>query len=72
MIIGGKQKQVGQLVQTVQELKCKKKKYGSTCRAVPGYDVKVLKSDSSVAKPNEMGDIVKTSLPPEHFNFMEC
>ena len=43
-------------------------KYGSACRAVPGYDVKVLKSDSSVAKPNEMGDIVvKLPLPPGTF-----
>ena len=43
-------------------------KYGSACRAVPGYDVKVLKNDKSIAKPNEMGDIVvKLPLPPGTF-----
>ena len=43
-------------------------KYGSACKAVPGYDVKILKSDHSVAKPNEMGDIVvKLPLPPGTF-----
>ncbi len=45
-----------------------KTKYGSACKAVPGYDVKVLKSDKSIAKPNEMGDIVvKLPLPPGTF-----
>jgi len=49
-------------------IEMQKTKYGSACRAVPGYDVKVLKSDSSVAKPNEMGDIVvKLPLPPGTF-----
>ena len=45
-----------------------KTKYGSACKAVPGYDVKVIKSDQSLAKPNEMGDIVvKLPLPPGTF-----
>ena len=45
-----------------------KTKYGSACRAVPGYDVKVIKPDQSLAKPNEMGDIVvKLPLPPGTF-----
>ena len=35
-----------------------KTKYGSACKAVPGYDVKIIKSDQTLAKPNEMGDIV--------------
>ena len=43
-------------------------KYGSACKAVPGYDVKIIKSDQSLAKPNEMGDIVvKLPLPPGTF-----
>ena len=43
-------------------------KYGSACKAVPGYDVKVIKQDQSLAKPNEMGDIVvKLPLPPGTF-----
>ena len=43
-------------------------KYGSACKAVPGYDVKVIKPDQSIAKPNEMGDIViKLPLPPGTF-----
>ena len=33
-------------------------KYGSACKAVPGYDVKIIKPDQTLAKPNEMGDIV--------------
>ena len=33
-------------------------KYGSACKAVPGYDVKIIKPDQTIAKPNEMGDIV--------------
>ena len=49
-------------------IEMQKTKYGSACKAVPGYDVKVLKSDSSIAKPNEMGDIVvKLPLPPGTF-----
>jgi len=49
-------------------IEMQKIKYGSACKAVPGYDVKVLKSDSSIAKPNEMGDIVvKLPLPPGTF-----
>ena len=36
--------------------------------AVPGYDVKIIKSDQTLAKPNEMGDIVvKLPLPPGTF-----
>ena len=35
-----------------------KTKYGSACKAVPGYDVKIIKPDQTLAKPNEMGDIV--------------
>ena len=43
-------------------------KYGSACRPVPGYDVKILKSDGKQAKPNEMGDVVvKLPLPPGTF-----
>ena len=45
-----------------------KTKYGSACKAVPGYDVKVIKQDQTLAKPNEMGDIVvKLPLPPGTF-----
>ena len=45
-----------------------KTKYGSACKAVPGYDVKIIKPDQSLAKPNEMGDIVvKLPLPPGTF-----
>ena len=45
-----------------------KTKYGSACKAVPGYDVKIIKSDHTMAKPNEMGDIVvKLPLPPGTF-----
>jgi len=45
-----------------------KTKYGSACKAVPGYDVKVIKPDQTLAKTNEMGDIVvKLPLPPGTF-----
>ncbi len=45
-----------------------KTKYGSACKAVPGYEVKIIKPDQSLAKPNEMGDIVvKLPLPPGTF-----
>ena len=45
-----------------------KTKYGSACKAVPGYDVKIIKPDQTIAKPNEMGDIVvKLPLPQELF-----
>ena len=45
-----------------------KTKYGSACRAVPGYDVKVIKPDQKLAAQNEMGDIVvKLPLPPGTF-----
>ena len=37
-------------------------------QAVPGYDVKIIKPDHSIAEPNEMGDIVvKLPLPPGTF-----
>ena len=43
-------------------------KYGSAGKPAPGYDVKVLRSDGSEAKPGEMGDIVvKLPLPPGTF-----
>jgi len=49
-------------------IEMQKTKYGSACKAVPGYDVKIIKSDQSLAKPNEMGDIVvKLPLPPGTF-----
>jgi len=45
-----------------------KTKYGSACKPVPGYDVKILKSDGKEANPNEMGDVVvKLPLPPGTF-----
>ena len=45
-----------------------KTKYGSACKAVPGYDVRIMKPDQTLAKPNEMGDIVvKLPLPPGTF-----
>jgi propionyl-CoA synthetase len=45
-----------------------KTKYGSACKAVPGYEVKIIKPDQTLAKPNEMGDIVvKLPLPPGTF-----
>jgi len=45
-----------------------KTKYGSACKPVPGYDVKILKSDGKEAKPKEMGDVVvKLPLPPGTF-----
>ena len=57
MITGGKLKQVGRLVQICTGIEMMKTKYGSACKAVPGYDVKIIKSDQTLAKPNEMGDI---------------
>ncbi|MDA9723538.1 propionyl-CoA synthetase [Candidatus Pelagibacter sp.] len=49
-------------------IEMQKTKYGSACKAVPGYDVKIIKPDHSIAKPNEMGDIVvKLPLPPGTF-----
>ena len=43
-------------------------KYGSACKAVPGYDVKIIKPNQTLAKTNEMGDIViKLPLPPGTF-----
>ena len=50
-------------------IEMQKTKYGSACKAVPGYDVKVMKPVQSLAKPNEMGDIVvKLPLPPGTFS----
>ena len=41
-------------------------KYGSACKLLD--DVKIIKPDQSLAKPNEMGDIVvKLPLPPGTF-----
>tara|TARA_B100000686_G_scaffold347750_1_gene437157 strand:+ start:354 stop:2249 length:1896 start_codon:yes stop_codon:yes gene_type:complete len=49
-------------------IEMQKTKYGSACKAVPGYDVKIIKHDQNLAKPNEMGDIVvKLPLPPGTF-----
>ena len=43
-------------------------KYGSAGKPAPGYDVRVLRTDGSEAKPGEMGDIcVKLPLPPSTF-----
>ena len=49
-------------------IEIQKTKYGSACKAVPGYDVKIIKPDQTLAEPNEMGDIVvKLPLPPGTF-----
>ncbi len=49
-------------------IEMQKTKYGSACKAVPGYDVKIIKPDHSIAQANEMGDIVvKLPLPPGTF-----
>jgi len=49
-------------------IELEKTKYGSACKPVPGYDVKILKSNGKEAKPNEMGDVVvKLPLPPGTF-----
>ncbi len=49
-------------------IEMQKTKYGSACKAVPGYNVKIIKPDHSIAEPNEMGDIVvKLPLPPGTF-----
>jgi len=49
-------------------IRLEKTKYGSACKPVPGYDVRILKSDGKEAKPNEMGDVVvKLPLPPGTF-----
>ena len=49
-------------------IEMQKTRYGSACKAVPGYDVKVMKQDQTLAKENEMGDIVvKLPLPPGTF-----
>ena len=50
-----------------------KTKYGSAGKPAPGYDVKVLKSDGSEAKPGEMGDICKITFATQYIsNSMEC
>jgi len=49
-------------------IEMQKTKYGSACKAVPGYDVKIIKPDQTLAKTDEMGDIVvKLPLPPGTF-----
>ncbi len=56
------------IIRTWQTAHKMKTKYGSACKAVPGYDVKIIKPDQSLAEPNEMGDIVvKLPLPPGTF-----
>ena len=68
MIIGGKQKRVGQLHLTVLELNLFPVKYGSAFKPVPGYDLKVLNSEGKEVGPGKMGDIVvKLPLPPGTF-----
>ena len=43
-------------------------KYGSAFKAVPGWDVKVLRDDKSLANPGEMGNVaIKLPLPPGSF-----
>ena len=43
-------------------------KYGSAFKAVPGYDVRILREDKSIANPSEMGNVViKLPLPPGAF-----
>jgi propionyl-CoA synthetase len=43
-------------------------KYGSAGKAVPGYNVQILKPDATQAEPSEMGDVVvKLPLPPGTF-----
>ncbi len=43
-------------------------KYGSAGKAVPGYNIQILKPDGTQAKPSEMGDVVvKLPLPPGNF-----
>jgi propionyl-CoA synthetase len=43
-------------------------KYGSAGKAVPGYNIQILKPDGTQAKPCEMGDVVvKLPLPPGTF-----
>jgi len=45
-----------------------KTKYGSAGKAVPGYNIQILKPDATQAQPSEMGDVVvKLPLPPGTF-----
>jgi len=45
-----------------------KTKYGSAGKAVPGYNIQILKTDGTQAKTSEMGDVViKLPLPPGTF-----
>ena len=45
-----------------------KTKYGSAGKAVPGYNIQILKPDGTQAKTSEMGDVViKLPLPPGSF-----
>jgi len=44
-------------------------KYGSAGKAVPGYNIQILKPDATQAQPSEMGDVVvKLPLPPGTFS----
>ena len=68
MTTGGKLKTSWAISANCAGLGLEKTKYGSACKPVPGYDVKILKSDGKEAKPNEMGDVVvKLPLPPGTF-----
>ncbi len=43
-------------------------KYGSAGKAVPGYNIQILKPDGTQAQSSEMGDVVvKLPLPPGTF-----
>ena len=45
-----------------------KTKYGSSFKAVPGFQIKIMKDNNTEAGPNELGDIVvKLPLPPGTF-----
>ena len=45
-----------------------KTKYGSAGKAVPGYNIQILKQDGTQGKTSEMGDVViKLPLPPGTF-----
>jgi propionyl-CoA synthetase len=45
-----------------------KTKYGSSFKAVPGFQIKIMKDTNTEADPNELGDIVvKLPLPPGTF-----
>ena len=58
MITGGKLRLVGLFQETLKDLVYLRPKYGSAGKPAPGYDVRVLRTDGSEAKPGEMGDIL--------------